>query len=195
MVPLIAGGLLIALVPWVTGIGIKIAMLVIGTGLTGPIYVLCALMIAEFTPSSRRGAVIAIFGTIFALAEVIAPYADGSVIEQAATALDGYQTGYLICVAMQVAGGGSRPHQQPPECDGAVNRGSLNRLEPTNCLPGTSLAQLPILHSAGCAVDTLLIHGSPRTRRFRLSESGVVSRPAALRGFYRMSWAVERFSI
>jgi MFS family permease len=62
-------------------------------------------MISEFTPILQRGAAIAIFGAIYSLAGVIAPYANGSVIEGAATALDGYQTGYLICAAMQVAGG------------------------------------------------------------------------------------------
>jgi MFS family permease len=62
-------------------------------------------MIAEFTPISQRGAVIAIFGAIYTLAGVVAPYANGSVIEGAATMLDGYQTGYLICAGMQMAGG------------------------------------------------------------------------------------------
>jgi MFS family permease len=104
-VPLIVGGLLIAMLPWASGTGMKIAILVIGTGLTGPIYVVCAPMISEFTPIAQRGAVIAIFGAIYTLAGVIAPYANGSVIEGAATLLDGYQTGYLICAGMQVAGG------------------------------------------------------------------------------------------
>jgi MFS family permease len=104
-VPLVVGGLLIGLLPWVPGAGGKIALLVLGTGLTGPIYVVCAPMISEFTPMLQRGAVIAIFGAIYTLAGVIAPYANGSVIEGAATVLDGYQTGYLICAGMQVAGG------------------------------------------------------------------------------------------
>lgn len=104
-VPLICGGLLIGLLPLVSGVGVKIALLVIGTGLTGPIYVVCAPMISEFTPVRQRGAAIAIFGAIYTLAGVIAPYANGSVIERAATVLDGYQTGYLICAGMQVAGG------------------------------------------------------------------------------------------
>jgi MFS family permease len=104
-VPLIAGGVLIGFLPLVSSAGAKIALLVIGTGLTGPIYVVCAPMISEFTPILQRGAAIAIFGAIYTLAGVIAPYANGSVIEGAATALDGYQTGYLICAGMQVAGG------------------------------------------------------------------------------------------
>lgn len=104
-VPLIAGGVLIGFLPLISAGWAKIAVLVIGTGLTGPIYVVCAPMISEFTPILQRGAAIAIFGAIYTLAGVIAPYATGSVIEGAATALDGYQTGYLICAGMQVAGG------------------------------------------------------------------------------------------
>ena len=103
--PLIIGGMLIGLLPLVSDAGAKIALLVVGAGLTGPIYVVCAPMIAEFTPIRQRGAAIAIFGAIYGLAGVIAPYANGSVIEAAATAFDGYQTGYLICAGMQVAGG------------------------------------------------------------------------------------------
>ena len=104
-VPLILGGALIGFLPLVSGAGGKIALLVVGTGLTGPIYVVCAPMISEFTPILQRGAAIAIFGAIYSLAGVIAPYANGSVIERAVTALDGYQAGYLICAGMQVAGG------------------------------------------------------------------------------------------
>ncbi len=104
-VPLIAGGLLIGLLPAVPGSEAKIALLVLGTGLTGPIYVVCAPMIAEFAPIAQRGAAIAIFGAIYALAGVIAPYATGTIIESAATPLEGYQTGFLISAFMQVAGG------------------------------------------------------------------------------------------
>jgi MFS family permease len=104
-VPMIAGGLLLLFVPSVDGAAAKIALLVIGTGLTGPIYVVCAPMISEFTPIAQRGAVIAIFGAIYTVAGIIAPYVSGSLIEGAATLLDGYQRGYLVTAAMQIAGG------------------------------------------------------------------------------------------
>ena len=48
---------------------------------------------------------IAIFGAIYTLAGVAAPYVTGSVIEGAPTVLEGYQTGYLVCGAAQIAGG------------------------------------------------------------------------------------------
>jgi MFS family permease len=104
-IPLIAGGLLLALLPLASSAAAKIAILVLGTGLTGPIYVMCSPMIAEFTPIAQRGAVLAIFGAIYTLAGIMAPYLNGSVIENAATPLEGYQTGFTICSGMMIAGG------------------------------------------------------------------------------------------
>lgn len=104
-VPLIVGGLLLLVVPSASSPVAKIALLVIGGGLTGPVYVVCAPMISEFTPIAQRGAVIAIFGAIYTLAGVAAPYVNGSVIEGAGTLLEGYQKGYLICGGAQIAGG------------------------------------------------------------------------------------------
>ena len=104
-VPMIAGGLLLMFVPAVDAPAAKIALLVIGTGLTGPIYVVCAPMISEFTPISQRGAVIAIFGAIYTLAGIIAPFVSGALIEGASTVLDGYQQGYMVTAGMQIAGG------------------------------------------------------------------------------------------
>lgn len=104
-VPMIAGGLLLLTLPYVSSPVAMIAVLVLGTGLTGPIYVVCAPMISEFTPMAQRGAVIAIFGAIYTLAGVVAPYLNGSLIEGAATLMAGYQKGYLVCAGMQIAGG------------------------------------------------------------------------------------------
>jgi MFS family permease len=104
-VPMIAGGLLLLFVPSLSSPAGKIALLVVGTGLTGPIYVVCAPMISEFTPIAQRAAVIAIFGAIYTLAGIIAPYVSGSLIEGAPSLLQGYQTGYMVCAAMQIAGG------------------------------------------------------------------------------------------
>ena len=55
--PLIVGGIVLAMMPYVGGAGLQIALLVVGAGLSGAIYVVCAPMIGEFTPVSaaRRG--------------------------------------------------------------------------------------------------------------------------------------------
>jgi len=104
-VPMIVGGGLLLLLPRVGDGAAEIALLMVGTGLTGPIYVVCAPMLSEFTPVAQRGAVIAIFGAIYTLAGIVAPYVNGSLIEGAATPLVGYHTGFAVCAAMQIAGG------------------------------------------------------------------------------------------
>src|SRR3954454_4936253 len=83
--PLIVGGSILALMPYVQGAGLQIALLVVGSGLCGAIYVVCPPMLGEFTPVSQRGAVIAIYGAIFTLAGVLAPSVMGSVIQRATT--------------------------------------------------------------------------------------------------------------
>ncbi len=125
-VPLILGGGLLLLLPRVGDGWAEIALLMLGTGLTGPIYVVCAPMLSEFTPVGQRGAVIAIFGAIYTLAGIVAPFATGSIIEGAATVLDGYHTGFLVSAAMQIAGGLAGLALMWPQAD----RARLARLRP-----------------------------------------------------------------
>src|SRR5262249_39031372 len=94
--PLIVGGARIAMVGHVEGAGMRVALLVIGGGLSGSIYVVCGPMLSEFTPVSQRGAILAIYGAIYTFAGIIAPYVMGSVIQHSATVLDGYFEGYTI---------------------------------------------------------------------------------------------------
>src|SRR6185437_17151159 len=79
--PLIVGGVIIASLPYVDVPALRIALLVIGSGLCGSIYVVCPPMIGEFTPVSQRGAVISIYGALYTVAGVLAPYVMGSVIQ------------------------------------------------------------------------------------------------------------------
>src|SRR5450631_2534787 len=104
-VPLIAGGLILAALPHVEVGGSTIALLVVGSGLCGSIYVVCPPMLSEFTPVSQRGAVISIYGAIYTLAGIIAPTVMGSVIQRAAVPLDGYMTGFTINAVIMVASG------------------------------------------------------------------------------------------
>lgn len=103
--PLIVGGLIFAVLPHVGGAGLRIALVVVGGGLCGSIYVVCAPMLAEFTPVSQRGAIIAIYGALYTLAGIIAPYVMGNVIQGSASLLDGYMTGYTINACIMVASG------------------------------------------------------------------------------------------
>lgn len=103
--PLVLGGCILAVLPHVSGTGLQVALLVIGSGLCGSIYVVCPPMLGEFTPVSQRGAVIAIYGALYTLAGILAPITMGSVIKHAATPLEGYMTGFTINAAIMVASG------------------------------------------------------------------------------------------
>ena len=104
-VPLIVGGLILSTLPHVSGAGLQIALLVVGSGLCGSIYVVCPPMLGEFAPVQQRGAVIAIYGAIYTLAGIVAPFVMGSVIQHAAVPLDGYMTGFTINAVVLVTSG------------------------------------------------------------------------------------------
>jgi MFS family permease len=104
-VPLIVGGMILAVIPYVDGAGVQIALLVVGSGLCGSIYVVCAPMISEFTPVSQRGAVIAIYGAIYTLAGIVAPSVMGSVIQRSGGMLEGYLTGFTINAVVMIVSG------------------------------------------------------------------------------------------
>src|SRR5947208_1154220 len=103
--PLIVSGLILATLPYVAPGGLMIALLVVGSGLCGSIYVVCAPMIGEFAPVSQRGAVISIYGALYTLAGILAPTVMGSVIQRAAVPLDGYMTGFTINAVIMAASG------------------------------------------------------------------------------------------
>jgi MFS family permease len=103
--PLVLGGAILAILPHVAPGGPMIALLVVGSGLCGSIYVVCPPMIGEFTPVSQRGAAIAIYGALYTIAGVLAPYVMGSVIQSAAAPLDGYMTGFTINAGILVGSG------------------------------------------------------------------------------------------
>ena len=104
-VPLIAGGVIMGLVPYAEGAWLQIALLVVGSGLSASIYVMCGPMISEFTPVSQRGAVIAIYGAIYTLAGILAPWVMGSMIQRAAGSMEGYMTGFMINAVILVVSG------------------------------------------------------------------------------------------
>jgi MFS family permease len=103
--PLVVGGLILAAMPYVEGAGLHVALLVLGSGLSGAIYVVCPPMIGEFTPVSQRGAVIAIYGAIFTLAGILAPFVMGKVVQNAATPVEGYLTGFTINAVILIVSG------------------------------------------------------------------------------------------
>ena len=69
------------------------------------IYVVSNAVVGEITPAAQRGALLAIGTAVSTSAGLLAPYVMGSLIEKAATPLDGFNTGFIICgVIMLVSG-------------------------------------------------------------------------------------------
>jgi MFS transporter, ACS family, D-galactonate transporter len=103
--PLVIGGLIMLTMPYFDSPAMRIAALVVGSGLCGSIYVVCPPMIAEFAPVSQRGAAIAIYGALYTLAGIIAPLVMGSVVQHAASLNQGYLTGYAINGVVMIVSG------------------------------------------------------------------------------------------
>ena len=103
--PLAVGGLILLIVPHLAVPAWQVVAVVVGGGLCGSIFVVCPPIISSFTPVTQRAAVIAIFVAIYSSAGIFAPIVTGSVIETAATALEGYYTGYTINGVVQLLGG------------------------------------------------------------------------------------------
>jgi MFS family permease len=103
--PLLVGGAIILMLPYIDSPAAQIVALVVGSGLCGSIYVVCPPMIAEFAPVSQRGAAIAIYGALYTLAGIIAPWVMGSVLQHATSLLHGYVVGYAINGAVLIVSG------------------------------------------------------------------------------------------
>ncbi|AVT78836.1 MFS transporter [Rhodopseudomonas palustris] len=103
--PLLVGGAIILMLPYIDSPAAQIVALVVGSGLCGSIYVVCPPMIAEFAPVSQRGAAIAIYGALYTLAGIIAPWVMGSVLQHASSLLHGYVVGYAINGAVLIVSG------------------------------------------------------------------------------------------
>src|ERR1700719_1761092 len=87
------------------GIPAKIALTTLGVALPSAIYVIGNAVVSEITPVAQRGAVLAIGTAISTSAGLLAPYIMGSVVETAATPLDGFNTGFIICGVIMLIGG------------------------------------------------------------------------------------------
>src|SRR5580704_7841219 len=99
------GGAALAIMPYVPGISAKIALTTIGVALPSVIYVVGNAVVSEIAPVAQRGALLAIGTAVSTSAGLLAPYVMGSVVETAATPLEGFNTGFMICGVIMLVGG------------------------------------------------------------------------------------------
>ena len=100
-----AGGFALVVLPYMPTAALKIAMTIIGVALPSIIYVIGPAVVGEITPVAQRGAILAIGTAVGSSAGLLAPYVMGSIIENAATPLAGFNTGFSICGLVMRLGG------------------------------------------------------------------------------------------
>lgn len=99
------GGITLLILPSMPTNALKVAMITVGTALPTTIYMVIPAVVSEITPVAQRGAMLAIGNAIGTSAGLLAPYVMGSVVEIAATPLDGFNTGFTICGVIMLIGG------------------------------------------------------------------------------------------
>jgi MFS family permease len=113
----VLGGVALAILPYVPGVPVKIALTTIGVALPSGIYIISNAIVAEITPTAQRGALLAIGTAVASSAGLLAPYIMGSVIESAATPLDGFNSGFFMCGIILLVGGAIAMALANPERD------------------------------------------------------------------------------
>jgi MFS transporter, ACS family, D-galactonate transporter len=99
------GGLALLAAPYAPNVTATITLIIAGTTLPSVVYILSPAILAEITPASQRGAMLAINSAVGTSAGIIAPYIMGSVIEGAASAAEGYSNGFTVCGVVTLVGG------------------------------------------------------------------------------------------
>jgi MFS family permease len=101
----VLGGAALAMLPYVTGTAVKIALTTLGVALPSANYVISNAVVGEITPAAQRRALLAIGTAAASSAGLLAPYIMGSVIESATTPLDGFNTGFFMSGVIILVGG------------------------------------------------------------------------------------------
>jgi MFS transporter, ACS family, D-galactonate transporter len=122
------GGAALAIMPYLPNVPVKIALTTIGVALPTVIYVISNTVVSELTPVAQRGGLLAIGTAISTSAGLLAPYVMGRVIERAASPLDGFNTGFMICGVIMLIGGAIGMVLIRPERETARWRSSLSEV-------------------------------------------------------------------
>jgi ACS family D-galactonate transporter-like MFS transporter len=84
---------------------LKIAVLVFGAAIGSTIFVVLPMIVSELTPQPQRAGMLAITTSVVTFAGVLAPRIMGSMIQNAATPVAGYEKGYVVLGVLLLAGG------------------------------------------------------------------------------------------
>mgnify|MGYP001598162073 CR=1 FL=1 len=101
----ILGGCILPFIGFTTVPAVKLAIVIVGTAIGSTIYVVVPMVVSELTPHAQRAAMLAIVTSVITLGGVIAPFAMGVVVQDAATRLAGYDRGFAILGGLLLVGG------------------------------------------------------------------------------------------
>ena len=104
-ITVVIGGCILPFVGSMPSPELKVLLLVVGAAIGSTIYVVTPMIVSELTPQPQRAGMLAITTSLITSAGIVAPYAMGSLIEQGATRMAGYETGYVILGLLLIAGG------------------------------------------------------------------------------------------
>ena len=101
----VLGGCVLPFVGSMPTPGLKLALLVFGSAIGSTIYVVLPMIVSELTPHAQRAGMLAITTSFVTFAGVLAPLIMGSIIQDAASPVAGYEEGYVIFGFLLLAGG------------------------------------------------------------------------------------------
>ena len=101
----VLGGCILPFIGFTTIPAAKLAIVIVGTAIGSTIYVVIPMVVSELTPHLQRSAMLAIVNSIITLGGVVAPFAMGVVVQDAATRLAGYDRGFAVLGGLLLAGG------------------------------------------------------------------------------------------
>jgi MFS family permease len=146
----VLGGAALTMLPYIPGTSVKIALTTLGVALPSAIYVIGNAVVGEITPAAQRGALLAIGAAVASSAGLLAPYIMGSVIESAATPLDGFNAGFFLCGVVMLAGGAIAMALVNPEREAKRRARRLPPLADAN-IRGDAARRSGVLRDARCA--------------------------------------------
>lgn len=104
-VTVVLGGCTLPFVALMPTPALKIAVLVFGGAIGSTVYVVLPMIVSELTPQPQRAGMLAITTSIVTFAGVLSPAVMGLIIQNAATPIAGYETGYAILGLLLLAAG------------------------------------------------------------------------------------------
>jgi ACS family D-galactonate transporter-like MFS transporter len=113
------GGLVLLTLPYMPNTASRYVATMVGGSLPAVIYVFSHAIVSEITPVQKRGALLAIGNAVGTSAGIIAPFVMGNIIEHAATPMEGYNKGFVLCGLIMLVGGVIGMIFMRPERDGA----------------------------------------------------------------------------